>query len=621
MSAGKILKRKTTMLLGCCLLIIFSMTFTLTGAFCQIPGAEKSPQEVIDSIETGQPQDLIVLFDDSAVENDARTLRAALGVSHDTDYIVAEKAMHYKRLKQRAIDSFSYEDAEVLRDYSHLPMVFMRVKSPAGLAQLLERSDIVRVYQNMARTHFLAQSLPLINQPFAASSGRVGTGTTVAVLDTGVDYTRAAFGSCTAPGIPAGCKVTYARDFAPDDGSLDDDGHGTNVAGIVLGVAPDTRIAALDVFRTDGYAYDADIINALNWCIANKSAYTIQAINMSLGGGAYTSPCTDDPFATPIANARSAGILSAIASGNNGYANRISSPACVPGAVSVGAVYDSDMGALYWSSCTDLSTYADKITCFSNSAYYLTILAPGAIINAAGITMAGTSQATPHIAGAIAVLRGAGAFPSDTVDQTVARMTGTGVSVTDTRNGITKPRIDLQASLESQTYSISGKVRSSDLVLMQGVTMTLSGDASATTTTDSLGRYRFTGLANGAYTVTPSFTGYAFTPASRSITISGADATRQHFTGTISSGGGIYSISGKIRTSTGSLMAGVTVTLSGSASATTTTDSLGRYRFTGLANGAYTVTPSFTGYAFTPASRSITISGADATRQHFTGYP
>src|SRR5260370_7361282 len=60
------------------------------------------------------------------------------------------------------------------------------------------------------------------------------------------------------------------------------------------------------------------------------------------------------------------------------------------------------------------------------------------------------------------------------------------------------------------------------------------------------------------------------------------------------------------------------VAVSGAASATTTTDSAGNYTFTGLANGTYTVTPSHTGFTFTPSSRSVTINGANATGANFT---
>jgi len=116
-------------------------------------------------------------------------------------------------------------------------------------------------------------------------------------------------------------------------------------------------------------------------------------------------------------------------------------PACTPGAISVGAVYDANLGGLNWGICTDFTTVADKITCFSNSDDYLTLLAPGALISAAGFTFGGTSQATPHVSAAVAMLRAA--YPGDTLDQTVGRMTGTGVPITDSRNGVITPRLDL----------------------------------------------------------------------------------------------------------------------------------------------------------------------------------
>lgn len=181
--------------------------------------------------------------------------------------------------------------------------------------------------------------------------------------------------------------------------------------------------------------------------IANKATYNIVAMNLSLGGGAFTSPCTTDVYASPISNARNAGILASISSGNDGYINEITSPACVPAAISVGAVYDSTVGFLGikgWDVCTDYSTYADLVTCFSNSANFLTMLAPGAMITAAGITLGGTSQAAPHVAGAIAVLREA--YPSESTDAIINRLTNTGVPVNDPKNGITKPRLDLLAA-------------------------------------------------------------------------------------------------------------------------------------------------------------------------------
>ncbi len=433
---------------------ILVMFISVADASAQVIGLEKvQHQEIIDALANGQEQDILVLFDESAAQQTAATMRMTANVAHDTAAILATKAAMYKSLKQTVMESMPINDVETLQDYSHLPMTFLKLKAINGLQALLKHPSIIRVYKNETRELLLSQSLPLINQPTVAGAGFVGTGTAVAVLDTGVDYTRAAFGYCTAPNTPAGCKVKAAFEFAPQDYSLDDNGHGTNVAGIVLGVAPDSRILDLDVFRTDGKAYGADVIAAINWSIANKITYNIVAMNLSLGGGGFSSPCNSDIYASPISNARNAGILASIASGNEGYTDSISSPACVPSAISVGAVYDSNVGSQSWANgCTDNITYADLVTCFSNSASFLTMLAPGSIITAAGIFESGTSQAAPHVAGAIAVLRGSGAYPSETVAEIVARLTNTGVPVTDPGNGITKPRLDL---LEAYNYDVT----------------------------------------------------------------------------------------------------------------------------------------------------------------------
>jgi hypothetical protein len=161
------------------------------------------------------------------------------------------------------------------------------------------------------------------------------------------------------------------------------------------------------------------------------------------------------------------------------------------------------------------------------------------------------------------------------------------------------------------THSVSGAVSGA---VLSGVTITLGGAASRTTTTDASGNYVFTGLLDGAYTVAPSLTGYAFNPVSRQVTVSGASVTGMDFAASTSTGP-TYAISGAV---SGVVMAGVTVTLGGTAAGSASTDASGNYSFSGLANGAYTVTPSLSHYVFTPASRSVTVSGANVTGQNFT---
>jgi protocatechuate 3,4-dioxygenase beta subunit len=149
-----------------------------------------------------------------------------------------------------------------------------------------------------------------------------------------------------------------------------------------------------------------------------------------------------------------------------------------------------------------------------------------------------------------------------------------------------------------------------------GVTMTLTGAATGTTTTNAAGTYTFTGLVNGVYTVTPTLAGYTFNPLNRIVTISGANITGQNFTGT---GAVTYFIRGYVKDSNGNLMSGVTMTLSGAANATIFTDSSGNYQFSGLLPGSYVVMPGFPSYVFSPTSRFITITNASFTGQEFEG--
>lgn len=163
----------------------------------------------------------------------------------------------------------------------------------------------------------------------------------------------------------------------------------------------------------------------------------------------------------------------------------------------------------------------------------------------------------------------------------------------------------------ASVYSISGSVSGE---VKNGVTITLSGDSADTTTTDANGAYAFQNLANGKYVITPSLLTYSFKPATSSVTISGSNQSGQNFVATAVNPG-TYSINGTI---TGDVIEDVTITLSGDASQTTTTDHNGNYTFVNLSDGDYTVTPSLSGYDFEPASRNVAIAGADQAVPGFT---
>ncbi len=429
--------------------LVLSGTATLSyGSTPPVAWTDKVPAEVMRKLEQGTAQSLIVLFDDQAIERDANAMRAQLHTKTDTAPVQLMKAARYVTLKQTALAAGQHV---MLRDYSHLPMAFVRFDTPLALRALLQHPDVVAVYPDGKKQAVLTESLPLIGQPAVAAAGDHGTGSTVLAIDTGVDYTQPAFGSCTAPGVPASCHVSYYQNNADSSTVLDSFGHGSTVSAIALAVAPGSKVAMINVFGAIPFALDSNILAAINFGIAHQAAMNIVAINMSLGSSSNNvTPCSNpltNPYVTPIANAKAAGIVVAVASGNDGLSTGISSPACTPSAVSVGAVYDANVGARsFGTTCSDASTAADKVACYSNSASYLTLLAPGSVITTSVNPTGGdgTSFAAPFVAGAAAVLRAA--FPSETPDQTITRMTSSGKPVTDARNGVTTPRLNLLAA-------------------------------------------------------------------------------------------------------------------------------------------------------------------------------
>lgn len=215
----------------------------------------------------------------------------------------------------------------------------------------------------------------------------------------------------------AGCsKIIGGWDAVNEDADpLDDDGHGTHVAGIaaakgsIKGVAPDANLIILKAGDSNGDFMDFNIAQALDWCINNASKYNITVISLSLGGGLYNESCdffydginSSTPgdeidnynFTRRFLNASSKNISVVAAAGNNADYEEISFPACMRNIIPVSATTKLD--------AIDIS--------YSNRNSLVKLLAPGTDINSTCYTggyctLDGTSMATPHVAGAIAII-------------------------------------------------------------------------------------------------------------------------------------------------------------------------------------------------------------------------
>jgi len=494
-------------------------------------------------------------------------------------------------------------------------------------AELIEASSLINVTQ--ARLAY----------------GVNGAGLTAAVLDTGVRATHQDFTG----------RVVAQANFTSDNGSnagnaADGDGHGTNVSGIIVangthtGMAPGASLAAVKVLGNDGSGTFSGISSGLDWVIANRTTYNITVVNLSLGDGGNYTTMTSDAFRAKLQTLRSAGVAVCAAAGNDYFgwnsAQGMGYPAIYPETVSVGAVYDANIGAVsYGDGSAAFSTAADRICPFSqrlhpnvSSVNRTDIFAPGAAITSAGITSDtssstdhGTSQATPMVAGVILLMqdyyqRATGALP--TVDQLEKWLRAGAVTVNDgddendnvTNTGLNFLRVDALAALQAaeqevgNTFSISGTVTQNGNGL-SGVTVS-TGLRSATTQSD--GTYSITGLTGGAYTVTPVKTGFTFSPVTRTVSLN-ANVSGVNFTATQTS----FGISGTVRNGAGQGLSGASVTCG---AAVATSDASGNYAFTGLAANTYTVAVSRAGFVFNPNSQSVTV-GPDKTAVDFLGVP
>jgi subtilisin family serine protease len=373
----------------------------------------------------------------------------------------------------RVTTRLSAAGRRIVHRYQTVPYVALDV-SPAALAALEASDDVARVFEDQIVRPVLAESVPLIEGDQAWAAGYDGTGTTVAIIDTGVDSTHPflankvvseACYSSTIPGrtvttCPNGTDQQIGPGSAPPcvvDVCL----HGTHVAGIAAGnggpagvtfsgVGKGANIVAVQVFTeiTDpatcgsipapcAGALSSDIIAGLERVYALAPSLNIVSANMSLGGSSFSAPCDSEPYKPAIDNLRSINVATVVAAGNDGSGSTVSSPGCISSAISVGSIDKQN-----------------NVSTFSNVASFMSLFAPGTSITSSvpggGYrSLNGTSMATPHVTGTWAILRQA--VPSASVSLVLDSLRRTGLPITDNRPGVgagvTVPRVSIFEAL------------------------------------------------------------------------------------------------------------------------------------------------------------------------------
>ena len=365
--------------------------------------------------------------------------------------------------------ALSLYHADHLKRFKSVPFMAMRV-DPATLQYLNSSGLVLGIYEDRILRPFDTTTIPLTGTGTAWNLGYNGSGETIAVLDTGVDKThpflsgRVVSEACFSTPVYTGDSSLCPNGQTSETGSgsaapcsLADCFHGTFVAGIAAGnsatylpgFAKAANIIAVQVFHEDDtasdcgsstpciVASDSDIISGLEYVYGLRGTYNIAAVNLSLGGYAFTSNCdsTFPDYKSEFDTLQSAGIAPVVAAGNDGYVNALASPACISSAISVGSTNDTD-----------------HVSIFSDRASFLDIMAPGESVTSSipggGIsTGSGTSFATPAVSGAFAILKEKN--PSASVASILSDLEGTGKTISDSGSGLSFPRIEVDSATSS----------------------------------------------------------------------------------------------------------------------------------------------------------------------------
>ena len=352
------------------LLVVATATAATATPAAAAPAPAPTGQIKLAGTATAIPGSYIVVLKDSAAESRAN-LAAGYGGSVRQSFAPA-------------LDGFEASLSEAQAK---------RLAADPGVAYV-EQNQRVSLLDTQTGATWGLDRIDQRNRPLNSTytyPSSAGSGVTAYIIDTGIRFSHGDFGGRASSGYDA-----------VDGGSADDcNGHGTHVAGTVggsrYGVAKRVSLVGVRVLNCSGSGTNAGVIAGVNWVTQNARRPAVA--NMSLGGGASTA------LDNAVANSIASGVTYALAAGNSSANACSTSPARVASAITVGATTSSDARASYsnYGTCLDIFAPGSSIT----SAWYTSTTATN--------TISGTSMASPHVAGAAALVLGAS--PSSTPAQ------------------------------------------------------------------------------------------------------------------------------------------------------------------------------------------------------------
>jgi len=455
------------------------------------PAAKRTPIVVYTRMAPGPDEDGPGRMLLELVEK-GKTIRVLVGVDFD---MVAPHELSAGDVKaqgrdmtkvQRAVARRVYEAAKsssVVWQFRDIPFLTLEVDR-SQLRRVLLDPAVVSVQEDTVAQPMLKDSTDVIqaDQVWNMSPSLRGKGQAIAILDTGSNHERMLKGRIVAGGCFSSSYWYYPSESLCVGGASSRTGlsagsncpttvggcdHGTHVAtiaagddGSLRGVARDADIIRVQVFSKftssywcGGYApcvmsYGSDQVRGLEYVYSLRNTFDIAAVNMSLGGGYYSSACDSSApaIASIINRLTNAGIAVVIAAGNSGMNGYISYPACIHNAIAVGS-----------------STKTDGLSYFSNHSPLIDLLAPGHSITA-GVPsrsyrrMSGTSMAAPHVAGAFALLRSYD--PNASVSQLQTALACSGEPID--RSGVSRNRIDMRSAYQFLKNDMKGCTKAED---------------------------------------------------------------------------------------------------------------------------------------------------------------